>query len=277
MKQFLCLFFIAAVSAVSLYPPPHWTHTFITPDSLKVNSACIWFDIPSSPYGEQIAAQQGGYQFVQGCPGGQIVLGWNKNLPNFTSIISLGLIGDVYGAVVDLGSSQDIRTANNISINVPIGSEYSSIHFDDETQKIVVATTNTNGLGGFVPIVGSSEIATTNEESMFKAQPNHIYLARLSDGPSQNLADDKEIAIFKLYVLDAEHTDSFGRVTLRWDIMWYNNPPNNPPQPNAATIFYDAFGVAVAGFIIALISLIMGAVALYQLKKRHPYQHLINS
>jgi hypothetical protein len=60
--------------------------------------ACIWFDIPASPYGA--ASSDISYQFVQGCPDGQIVLGWARNSPNFTSIFSLGLIGDVYGLLI---------------------------------------------------------------------------------------------------------------------------------------------------------------------------------
>ncbi len=112
-------------------------------------------------------------------------------------------------AFVDLGTGTTLRKKYFVSSDVPSGSVYISIHFDDE-DKLVLADSKNNGT--FQEFLASdiSGLWTPTTAPSFTPILGHIYLFNITDSE-----DDDFNRVVKLVPLEK----SSGTVLFRWDVL----------------------------------------------------------
>jgi hypothetical protein len=197
------------------------------------------------------------YRAMYPCHYGKIELGYDPK--NITSLTAL-MVSGAPASIVDLGYLSSIRSDNHIDSSVSTDSIFTSIHYDESTKRLVVASNFSQNDGlKFQPLVGIDDLYTTKDKLTFEPVSGHIYLLRLTSQPTAHW--DNSILFAKLIAVD-----KIPRPTLRWDVFFVDkqhsgnhdnnehNRFNNLSKAEIAAIVMSAGAVvfALIGFIVAV-------------------------
>jgi len=129
---------------------------------------------------------------------------------NVTNSLTLAPQGSRLAAYVDLGTGETLRQKYMIDPDVPSGSIYISIHYDDNNN-LVLADSKTNGT--FQEFLASDISGLWSQTVMPSFLPfvGHIYLFNLTDKE-----DSSFNRVVKLVVTDISKSSS---INFRWDVL----------------------------------------------------------
>jgi len=138
--------------------------------------------------------------------------------------ISIGMIGGVKGALVDMGTLSSLGNTYNVG---------------PETLWSSIAYNFSNALSGWTiysssstnqPLNLNGALDTTNSPTTFLPVVNHVYLFRLTSGAVVNNSWSSNMMFGKMFVLSV----AADRIELNWVVLWPQPCASNPCGIDAA-------------------------------------------
>jgi hypothetical protein len=255
---------LLAVNCVEIYPPFSLLKTFYAVDPYT-KGYCLYTgsgNIQNQAIGYGYLHSKDYYQAMYSCDYGKIELAYDPN--NRTSMTALMISGNP-ASIVDLGTLSTIRNDNHIGSSVSLDSIFTSIHYDENTKRLVVASNYTKDEGlKFSPIVGIDDLYNTKDKLTFEPVSGHIYLLRLTSQPTSHW--DNTVLFAKLIPVD-----KIPRPTLRWDVFFVdkqhgsnNDNDNNHRSSNLSKAEIAAISMSSGAVVFAIIGFIVAVTRNHQ-------------
>jgi len=179
--------------------------------------------------------------------------------------LGIGSIGHVAAAVGILGDFKTIRTKYQLSSAIDDASIYSSIHFDEGQNKMVIAardaTTSRMSFQDMVTADSAPLMTTKSTPAVFQPIAGHVYVGRLTNDEVSNSWADTTL-FFKMIVLeDGNGATTPEAISVRWEIFTTGPGISIPNLPDDLGFQFQqqaagAGSAGSAGVVLAILALL---------------------